>query len=44
MQLWEAMDKEEWMGLWDGLEAERHERAREAAESERLTELYQHRK
>jgi hypothetical protein len=36
MELWECMDKDEWMNLWDTLEAERREQAR-------LTEKYQHR-
>lgn len=33
--LYEAMDKDEWMALWDGFEAERREQVR-------LTEKYQH--
>jgi hypothetical protein len=28
MELWEAMDKSEWMNVWDTLDAERHEQTR----------------
>jgi hypothetical protein len=40
-ELWEAVDKPEWMAFWDGLEAERRAQARADAESARLTAQYQ---